>query len=88
MGCCGIVLGGLTESVNGTRQSRGFASQPQSSSSPAFDEYRAEMLRRLEQEEREFHEFLERARIAKDRAEFGQFMAERRVRSQSKWRTL
>jgi hypothetical protein len=54
----------------------------------AFDEYRAEMLRRLEQEEREFREFLERARTAKDRAEFDQFMAERRARPQSEGRTL
>ena len=46
----------------------------------AFDEYRDETLRRLEQEQREFVEFLERLRFAKDRAEFDQFMAERRTR--------
>lgn len=44
----------------------------------AFDEYRAETLRRLEDEQREFLEFLERLRHAKDKAEFDQFMAERR----------
>lgn len=44
----------------------------------AFDEYRSETLRRLEEEAREFREFLERLRHAKDRAEFEQFMAERR----------
>lgn len=44
----------------------------------AFDEYREETLRRLEEEEREFREFLERLRAAKDRSEFDQFMAERR----------
>lgn len=46
----------------------------------AFDEYRAETLRRLEEEQREFREFLERLRMAKDKAEFDQFMAERRNR--------
>jgi hypothetical protein len=43
----------------------------------AFDEYRGETLRRLEDEAREFRGFLERLRMAKDRAEFEQFMAER-----------
>ena len=43
----------------------------------AFDEYRVETLRRLEEEQREFREFLERLRHAKDKAEFDQFMAER-----------
>ena len=40
----------------------------------------AETLRRLEEEQREFREFLERLRMAKDKAEFDQFMAERRNR--------
>ena len=48
-----------------------------SSGNRAFDEYRTETLRRLEEEEREFREFLERLRLAKDKAEFDQFMAER-----------
>jgi len=43
----------------------------------AFDEYRAETLRRLEDEQREFMEFLDRLRRAKDKAEFDQFMADR-----------
>jgi hypothetical protein len=46
----------------------------------AFDEYRADTLRRLEDEQRDFVEFLERLRMAKDKAEFDQFMAERRYR--------
>ena len=46
----------------------------------AFDEYRTETLRRLEEEQREFRDFLERLRMAKDKAEFDQFMAERRTR--------
>ena len=44
----------------------------------AFDEYRAETLRRLEEEQRQFTEYLERLRRAKDKAEFDQFMAEMR----------
>ena len=51
-----------------------------SSGNRAFDDYRADTFRRLEEEQREFREFLERLRLAKDRAEFDQFMAERRNR--------
>jgi hypothetical protein len=52
-----------------------------SSGNHAFDEYRTETLRRLEEEQREFRDYLERLRQAKDRTEFEQFMAERRNRS-------
>jgi hypothetical protein len=48
-----------------------------SSGNAAFDEYRSETLRRLEDEQRDFLEFLNRLRQAKDKAEFDQFMAER-----------
>jgi hypothetical protein len=51
---------------------------PQSSGNRAFDEYRHETLRRLEEEQREFGAFLDRLRFAKDKAEFDQFMTERR----------
>jgi hypothetical protein len=51
-----------------------------SSGNRAFDEYRTETLRRLEEEQKEFAEFLERLRFAKDKAEFDQFMNERRSR--------
>ncbi len=51
-----------------------------SSGNRAFDDYRADTLRRLEDEQREFREFLERLRLAKDKTEFDQFMAERRNR--------
>lgn len=44
----------------------------------AFDEYREETLRRLEEEQKAFKDFLDRLRHAKDKAEFDQFMAERR----------
>ncbi|MDA8252004.1 MAG: DUF2852 domain-containing protein [Rhodospirillales bacterium] len=50
------------------------------SGNAAFDDYRAETLRRLEEEQQEFVAYLERLRRAKDKAEFDQFMAERRNR--------
>ena len=58
------------------REFRGF----QSSGNAAFDDYREDAIRRLEEEQREFREFLDRLRKAKDKQEFDQFMAERRNR--------
>jgi len=46
----------------------------------AFDEYRADALRKLEDEASEFRAFLERLRMARDRAEFDEYMKERRNR--------
>ena len=54
--------------------------QTYSSGNAAFDEYRSETLKRLEEEEREFRAFLEKLRKAKDKAEFEQFMSDRRGR--------
>ncbi|MDE2581405.1 MAG: DUF2852 domain-containing protein [Rhodospirillales bacterium] len=56
----------------------GTANTAPASGNRAFDEYRADTLRRLEEEQKEFATFLERLRFAKDKAEFDQFMAERR----------
>ena len=53
---------------------------PATSGNRAFDDYRSETLQRLEEEQHEFKEFLQRLRFAKDREEFDQFMAERRNR--------
>jgi hypothetical protein len=53
---------------------------PPSSGNRAFDEYRAETVRRLEEEHLEFKKFLRRLRQSKDKAEFDMFMAERRNR--------
>ena len=44
----------------------------------AFDEYREETLRRLEEEAEHFKGFLDKLRMAKDKAEFEQFMTERK----------
>jgi hypothetical protein len=60
-----------------------FKGRAPSSGNRAFDEYREETLRRLEEEEREFRAFLERLRLAKDKAEFDEFMAERRRRTET-----
>lgn len=54
--------------------------QDRPSGNRAFDEYRTETLKRLEDEQREFRDFLERLRFAKDKTEFDQFMSERRNR--------
>jgi len=53
---------------------------PASSGNHAFDEYREETLRRLEDEQREFRDYLDRLRHAKDKAEFDAFLADRRRR--------
>lgn len=57
---------------------RGWRREEPAGGNRAFAEYRAETLRRLEEEEREFRDFLDRLRLARDKAEFDQFMAERR----------
>jgi hypothetical protein len=56
---------------------RGDYAPMRSSGNVAFDDYRTETLKRLEEEQNEFSTFLERLRRAKDKAEFDQFMAER-----------
>ena len=52
-----------------------------STGNAAFDAYKADTLRRLEEEQTNFEAFLERLREAKDKAEFDQFMDERAKRS-------
>ena len=47
------------------------------SGNSAFDAYRDDTLRRLEDEQTAFQEFLQRLRDAKDKTEFDQFMDER-----------
>ncbi len=91
MGCCGY-SGGHGRWQNKmdrmqakmdwmrSRMAGGPWNQAPSSGNRAFDEYRAETLRRLEDEQREFKDFLERLRFAKDKTEFDAFMAERRNR--------
>jgi uncharacterized protein DUF2852 len=77
MRCCGLSFGSWNEPAD-RLPAQSWWRQPPTSGNRTFDEYRAETLRRLEQEERDFHDFLARLRMAKDKAEFDQFMAERR----------
>jgi hypothetical protein len=78
---------GLTESID--RAGRGarefFRSHKVApfSGNDAFDTYRQELLKRLEDEEREFRAYLDRLRKARDQAEFEQFMADRRAEPKS-----
>ena len=55
----------------------------QSSGNTAFDSYKADMLKRLEDEQHAFESFLERLREAKDKSEFDAFMEERAEAAQS-----
>jgi hypothetical protein len=64
------------------RKSRSPSSSSRRGMSPnsgnsAFDAYKADTLRRLEEEQSDFEAFLGRLREAKDKAEFDQFMDER-----------
>jgi hypothetical protein len=53
-----------------------------STGNTAFDAYRAETLKRLEEERDAFLKFLEQLRAAKDQAEFDQFIASRQAPQQ------
>ena len=70
------------EKFRSRMEGQGWAYAP-SSGNRAFDEYRMETLKRLEDEQQEFRSFLDRLRHAKDKAEFDQFMADRRPRPAS-----
>jgi hypothetical protein len=70
---------GKTSSGAGSGESW-WGPNPRGSGNRAFDEYRADTLRRMEEEQKEFASFLDRLRDAKDKAEFDQFMSERRNR--------
>lgn len=78
MGCWGMRGAGRWHGAQNGK-SNGFRAQRsrESSGNAAFDEYREDTLRRLEEEQAEFFDFLERLRQAKDKAEFDQFMDER-----------
>ena len=55
-----------------------------STGNSAFDAYKADTLRRLEEEQDKFEAFLERLRDAKDKAEFDQFMDERAKKAEER----
>ena len=63
------------------RRSNRHTMTARSTGNSAFDAYKADTLRRLEEEQTNFEAFLERLREAKDKAEFDQFMNDRAKRS-------
>jgi Protein of unknown function (DUF2852) len=80
MNCCGTGFAKWHDDADRIiHQAQDRWRQPRTSGSRAFDEYRVATLRRLEDVQREFHDFLGRLRMAEDKAEFDQFMAERRA---------
>ena len=68
--------GGMT-GRRAKRMRHGMRRMAGSSGNMAFDAYKTETLRRLEEEQDNFEAFLERLREAKDKAEFDQFMEDR-----------
>ncbi|OZB15084.1 MAG: hypothetical protein B7X55_10185 [Rhodobacterales bacterium 34-62-10] len=67
----------FTKSCRNRAMTRHGFSVMQSSGNSAFDNYKSETLRRLEEEQLSFEAFLQRLREAKDKAEFDDFMADR-----------
>ena len=65
----------FNKSCRQSRRSRHMYAAP--TGNRAFDSYREETLRRLQDEQANFEAFLERLREAKDKSEFDEFMDER-----------
>ena len=59
------------------RHKRAMGRVHHSSGNTAFDSYKAETLKRLEEEQEQFESFLARLREAKDKSEFDRFMDDR-----------
>jgi hypothetical protein len=72
--------GSIDDVVNEGIASFKKAARPKTASSgnAAFDAYRAETLKRLEEEQAAFDEYVEKLRQARDAEEFERFMAERK----------
>lgn len=66
----------FSKSCRSSYKSQSFSTH-RSSGNTAFDAYKQETLRRLEDEQHSFEAFLQRLRDAKDKAEFDEFMDER-----------
>ncbi len=67
-------MGQLRSLIGATTARRGA-----SSGNTAFDAYREETLRRLEEEQAEFNDYVQKLREARDRQEFDLFMKERKL---------
>ena len=70
----------FSKSCTRTSARRGLSAM-RSTGNSAFDAYKADTLRRLEEEQHSFEDFLSRLRDAKDKAEFDQFMNERAAKA-------
>lgn len=66
-----------SQRLNGARAEGPVGTRPHNS---AFEEYRQETMARLNEEQRNFREFLQRLRRSRDKQEFDAFMAGRRGR--------
>lgn len=67
----------MTTCTSWRRSDRAMRSMPGATGNAAFDTYRSETLKRLEDERAAFTAFLDQLRAAKDQAEFDQFMTSR-----------
>ncbi len=74
-----ILWGGSVDDLvsDTVQQVKGMASpKPRTSGNAAFDAYKKETLKRLEEEQAEFANYVEKLRQAQDEEEFQRFMAE------------
>ena len=67
----------LSNGFSCSRRARRQTHMSRQTGNAAFDAYKNETLRRLEDEQENFEAFLQRLRDARDKAEFDQFMDER-----------
>ena len=65
-------------------RSKSFYRRDASSGNTAFDAYKADTLRRLEEEQQQFEAFMDRLRAAKDQSEFDEFMKDRSRKTEDK----
>ena len=65
-------------------RSKSFYRRDASSGNAAFDAYKADPLRRLEEEQQQFEAFMDRLRAAKDQSEFDEFMKDRSRKTEDK----
>lgn len=77
----------MFSSKNCTRRVSRSVQMNRSTGNTAFDAYRADTLRRLEEEQENFEAFLARLREAKDKSEFDAFMNERAKRASEDGKT-
>ena len=65
-------------------RSKSFYRRDASSGNTAFNAYKADTLRRLEEEQQQFEAFMDRLRAAKDQSEFDEFMKDRSRKTEDK----